>query len=91
MTQRRRHISWLTLVSLGRQTGADKEVVIDAFSLFSTGVRQLINSAPAQIKTWNMYDMQTLPTWTIGHTALLGDAAHPFQPRKHIDIFIVNH
>ncbi|KAJ5144546.1 hypothetical protein N7448_001938 [Penicillium atrosanguineum] len=64
----------------GWQTSADKGIVVDAFSHFSIGVRQMIDSAPNPIKTWSMYDMQTLPTWAIRNTALLGDAAHPFQP-----------
>ncbi|KAJ6104006.1 hypothetical protein N7523_010326 [Penicillium sp. IBT 18751x] len=64
----------------GWQTRADKAVVVDAFSQFGTGIRKLIDSAPEQIKTWDMWNMQTLPTWALGHTALLGDAAHPFQP-----------
>jgi salicylate hydroxylase len=51
----------------------------------------MIDSAPNQIKTWIMHDMKTLHTWTTGHAALLGDAAHPFQPCEYILLFIANH
>lgn len=78
-------------MSLGWQTAADKEIVVDAFSNFGAGARQMIESAPDQINTWNMYDMKALPTWTIRHAALLGDAAHPFQPCKYIHLFYANH
>jgi salicylate hydroxylase len=29
---------------------------------------------------WGIYDRPPLPRWTIGHTTLLGDAAHPMVP-----------
>ncbi|KAL2134904.1 hypothetical protein VTI74DRAFT_10539 [Chaetomium olivicolor] len=32
------------------------------------------------LKVWQLMDMETLPTWTSGRLALLGDAAHPFLP-----------
>lgn len=38
---------------------------------------------PASIKVWQLMDMEKLPSWTIGKLALLGDAAHPFTPRKY--------
>jgi salicylate hydroxylase len=50
--------------------------------MFSPGVRRLIESAEDDPKVWDLYDMKSLPTWTKGHAALLGDAAHPFQPCK---------
>jgi salicylate hydroxylase len=31
-----------------------------------------------------MYDMKTLPKWCEGSSAIIGDAAHPFQPCKAI-------
>lgn len=37
---------------------------------------------PTSIKVWQLMDMEKLPTWTQGKLALLGDAAHPFTPRK---------
>lgn len=38
---------------------------------------------PTSIKVWQLMDMEKLPTWTQGKLALLGDAAHPFTPRKY--------
>jgi salicylate hydroxylase len=52
------------------------------FIKFSTGVRELIDLADANLKVWQLYDMESLPTWVKGQAALIGDAAHPFQPCK---------
>ncbi|KAJ5981867.1 hypothetical protein N7522_013495 [Penicillium canescens] len=64
----------------GCQATGDKATIANAFSMFSPGVRRLIESAEDDLKVWDLYDMKSLPTWTKGHAALLGDAAHPFQP-----------
>jgi 2-polyprenyl-6-methoxyphenol hydroxylase-like FAD-dependent oxidoreductase len=37
---------------------------------------------PATVKVWQLLDMEKLPSWTSGKLVLLGDAAHPFTPRK---------
>ncbi|EKV17002.1 hypothetical protein PDIG_17160 [Penicillium digitatum PHI26] len=62
------------------QTVGDNATIVKAFSKFSPGVQQIIASADKTLKVWDLYDMDALPTWTRGHAALLGDAAHPFQP-----------
>ncbi|KAJ5496168.1 Monooxygenase FAD-binding [Penicillium fimorum] len=62
------------------QAAGDKATIVEAFSKFSPGVQQIIASADRNLKVWDLYDMEALPTWTRGHAALLGDAAHPFQP-----------
>ncbi|KOS46057.1 hypothetical protein ACN38_g3022 [Penicillium nordicum] len=62
------------------QAAGDKTTIVKAFSKFSPGVQQIIASADKNLKVWDLYDMEALPTWTRGHAALLGDAAHPFQP-----------
>ncbi|KAJ5757270.1 uncharacterized protein N7511_007452 [Penicillium nucicola] len=64
----------------GTQAAGDKTTIVNAFSEFSPGVRRIIDSAEDNLKVWDLYDMKPLPTWTKGHAALLGDAAHPFQP-----------
>lgn len=56
--------------------------MVKAFSKFSPGVQKIMDSAEEQLKVWDLYDMEGLPTWTHGHAAVLGDAAHPFQPCK---------
>ncbi|KAJ6185249.1 hypothetical protein N7519_006550 [Penicillium mononematosum] len=62
------------------QAAGDKTTMVKAFSEFSPGVQQIIASADKNPKVWDLYDMESLPTWTRGRAALLGDAAHPFQP-----------
>lgn len=37
---------------------------------------------PTSLKVWKLLDMEVLPNWVKGKLALLGDAAHPFLPRK---------
>lgn len=64
------------------QSAGDQTTIVRAFSKFSPGVQQIIASADKNLKVWDLYDMEELPTWTRGHAALLGDAAHPFQPCK---------
>ncbi|OQD62176.1 hypothetical protein PENPOL_c013G08246 [Penicillium polonicum] len=64
----------------GSQATGDKATIASAFSEFSPGVKRIIESAEDHPKVWDLYDMKSLPTWTKGHAALLGDAAHPFQP-----------
>ncbi|KAJ5340090.1 hypothetical protein N7452_006818 [Penicillium brevicompactum] len=49
------------------QANGNKSSIQRAFSNFPSGV-------------WDLYDMPGLPTWTRGHAAVIGDAAHPFQP-----------
>ncbi|CAG8040348.1 unnamed protein product [Penicillium salamii] len=63
-----------------QQVTGDKASIAHAFSKFSPGVRKIIDSAGDKLKVWDLYDMEGLPTWTHQHAALVGDAAHPFQP-----------
>ncbi|KAJ5730835.1 uncharacterized protein N7483_005343, partial [Penicillium malachiteum] len=64
----------------GWQTAGDKQTVIKAFSEFSPGVRKIVEEADEKLKIWELFDMEGLPRWTAGHSALIGDSAHPFQP-----------
>ncbi|KAJ5707822.1 hypothetical protein N7488_007623 [Penicillium malachiteum] len=66
----------------GWQTVGDKQTVIDAFSEFSPGVRKILDEADQKLKVWDLFDMEDLPRWTAGHSVLIGDSAHPFQPCK---------
>lgn len=57
--------------------------IIKVFKGFQPALLALIRKVdPATVKVWQLMDMETLPTWTVGKLALLGDAAHPFTPRK---------
>ncbi|KAJ5631911.1 uncharacterized protein N7484_012011 [Penicillium longicatenatum] len=64
----------------GWQTVGDKDTIIRMFSNFTLGVRKMVEEADDKLKVWDMFDMEALPTWTKGTAALIGDAAHPFQP-----------
>ncbi|KAJ5929879.1 hypothetical protein N7454_006829 [Penicillium verhagenii] len=65
----------------GWQTRGDKDAIVRMFSEFVPGVRKIVEEADDdKLKAWEMFDMETLPTWTTGQAALIGDAAHPFQP-----------
>jgi salicylate hydroxylase len=55
---------------------------VQSFSKFYPGVRELIDRADVNLKVWQLYDMKSLPTWIKHRVALIGDAAHPFQPCK---------
>ena len=58
------------------------EQVLKVYRDFDPALKQLITKAdPAELKVWQLLDMDKLPAWTKGRVALLGDAAHPFTPR----------
>jgi hypothetical protein len=38
----------------------------------------------SDLKLWTLLDMDRIPTWHKERLVLLGDAAHPFLPRKFI-------
>lgn len=59
------------------------EQVLKVYRDFDPALKQLISKVdPAELKVWQLLDMGQLPTWIQGKVALLGDAAHPFTPRK---------
>lgn len=36
----------------------------------------------SELNVWTLLDMDRIPSWVNGRLALMGDAAHPFLPRK---------
>jgi salicylate hydroxylase len=60
----------------------EKQTNVQGFSKFHPGVQKMVGHAGSNLKVWKLFDMECLPSWTSGHAALLGDAAHPFQPCK---------
>lgn len=57
--------------------------IIKVYKDFQPELLALIRKVdPATVKVWQLMDMETLPAWTVGRLALLGDAAHPFTPRE---------
>ncbi|OJJ57935.1 hypothetical protein ASPSYDRAFT_152819 [Aspergillus sydowii CBS 593.65] len=59
---------------------SSKEIVIREFSEYCPTVQKLVDSTDEDLKAWQLYDMDTLPRWVSRRAALIGDAAHPFQP-----------
>jgi 2-polyprenyl-6-methoxyphenol hydroxylase-like FAD-dependent oxidoreductase len=58
------------------------EQVLEIYKDFDPALKQLISKAdPAQLKVWQLMDMEKLSSLTKGKLALIGDAAHPFLPR----------
>ncbi|RAK95836.1 FAD/NAD(P)-binding domain-containing protein [Aspergillus ibericus CBS 121593] len=64
----------------GWQAIGSKEALVAGFSEFSPDVKELVDGADENLKVWELFDMKTLPSWVRRYSALLGDAAHPFQP-----------
>ncbi|PYH40157.1 FAD/NAD(P)-binding domain-containing protein [Aspergillus saccharolyticus JOP 1030-1] len=64
----------------GWQATGSKDALMSGFSAFAPAVKELVNRADDTLKVWELFDMNALPTWVRGRSALLGDAAHPFQP-----------
>jgi 2-polyprenyl-6-methoxyphenol hydroxylase-like FAD-dependent oxidoreductase len=59
------------------------EQVLKVYTDFDPALKRLISKVDeAELKVWQLLDMEKLPSWTKGKLALLGDAAHPFTPRK---------
>ncbi|KAF2798719.1 FAD binding domain protein [Melanomma pulvis-pyrius CBS 109.77] len=59
----------------------DKKSLLRAFADFEPGVRRMCELADeTSLMCWEMLDMPVMSRWTLGHVAVLGDAAHPFMP-----------
>jgi salicylate hydroxylase len=56
--------------------------MLRAFKDFCPAVQAAMENSGDSLKIWDMYDMKTLPKWCEGSSAIIGDAAHPFQPCK---------
>jgi hypothetical protein len=59
--------------------------VLKVYREFDPVIKALISKVdPSAIRVWQLRDMEKLPTWTTGKLVLIGDAAHPFTPRKSV-------
>ncbi|KAH0413324.1 FAD/NAD(P)-binding domain-containing protein, partial [Aureobasidium melanogenum] len=61
-------------------TSGSMSLMLRAFKNFCPAVQAAMENSGDSLKIWDMYDMKTLPKWCEGSTAIIGDAAHPFQP-----------
>lgn len=55
---------------------------MNGFRDFCPAVQELVHQAGSDLKVWQLYDMEALSTYVSERAALIGDAAHPFQPCK---------
>jgi len=57
------------------------EELVEEFAGAGSDVRGLLAATPPELCfKWGLFDRQPLSTWTAGHAAILGDAAHPTTP-----------
>ncbi|THX36135.1 FAD/NAD(P)-binding domain-containing protein [Aureobasidium pullulans] len=61
-------------------TSGNRDLMLRAFKDFCPAVHAAMENSGDSLKIWDMYDMKTLPKWCDGPSAIIGDAAHPFQP-----------
>jgi 2-polyprenyl-6-methoxyphenol hydroxylase-like FAD-dependent oxidoreductase len=70
---------------VGWNEGGSKENLETIYMDFEPRARAILNHVdPESLKVWTLLDMEKLPTWINGKLGLIGDAAHPFLPRKRI-------
>lgn len=62
--------------------------MLRAFKDFCPAVHAAMENSGDSLKIWDMYDMKTLPKWRDGPSAIIGDAAHPFQPCKTSCLYV---
>jgi 2-polyprenyl-6-methoxyphenol hydroxylase-like FAD-dependent oxidoreductase len=62
--------------------------LLEVYKDFEPAVLKLLGMADEEtLKVWELLDMEQLPTWTEEKLVLIGDAAHPFTPRKFLKPF----
>lgn len=67
----------------GWHRGASKEALLEVYKEFGPVAKAIMEMADSEaLRVWTLLDMDRIPTWVKGRLALLGDAAHPFLPRK---------
>lgn len=67
------------------QSQGNLDKMLEVYKDFEPAVIKLLSMAEEEtLKVWELLDMEQLPSWTEGKLVLIGDAAHPFTPRKLI-------
>jgi 2-polyprenyl-6-methoxyphenol hydroxylase-like FAD-dependent oxidoreductase len=65
------------------QNQGNKNKMLEIYKDFEPAVIKLLAMVDEEtLKVWELLDMEQLPTWTENRLVLIGDAAHPFTPRK---------
>lgn len=65
------------------QQAGHKDKMLNIFSSFGESVIALLKLVDeTSLKTWTLLDMEKMPKFIHENFAVLGDAAHPFLPRK---------
>ncbi|KAI0453706.1 FAD binding domain protein [Xylaria acuta] len=57
----------------------DRDEILEIYDDFDHAFRTLLRVA-AEVKLWELQDLEPLPTWTSGRAILIGDAAHAMTP-----------
>jgi 2-polyprenyl-6-methoxyphenol hydroxylase-like FAD-dependent oxidoreductase len=68
------------------QNQGNKDKMLEVFKDFEPALLKLLGMADETLKVWELLDMEQLPSWTEAKLVLIGDAAHPFTPRKYPNI-----
>jgi salicylate hydroxylase len=55
------------------------EALLEGFAGWHPNLMKLFSQAETVFK-WGLFDRDPMPSWSIGHATLLGDAAHPMLP-----------
>ncbi|KAH8157740.1 hypothetical protein CIB48_g10510 [Xylaria polymorpha] len=58
---------------------ADRDEILEIYDDFDHELKTLLRVA-AEVKLWELQDLEPLPTWTSGRAILIGDAAHAMTP-----------
>ena len=57
--------------------------MLEVYKDWEPAMLKLLSMADEEtLKVWELLDMEQLPSWTEEKLVLIGDAAHPFTPRK---------
>jgi 2-polyprenyl-6-methoxyphenol hydroxylase-like FAD-dependent oxidoreductase len=69
------------------QNQGNIQKMLEVYKDFEPAVLKLLGMADEEtLKVWELLDMEQLPTWTEEKLVLIGDAAHPFTPRRSTSI-----